>query len=96
MESLLSMGGAIILIALFGAKLNSWQQHNMSRSCDLQLTFTLRFYDDTKKAFIWSEYAWLYEKDPKEFQNNTVQTTEHLKLHKMVQNIPLWGLGVGI
>ena len=35
MESSLSMGGAIILIALFGQNYILEQQHIMSQSCDL-------------------------------------------------------------
>ena len=82
MESSLSMGGAIILIALFDQNYVLEQQHNMSRSCDLvsferskQLTFFLSIYGNTKKALFWSEYARLYEKDPKEIQNNNIIET---------------------
>ena len=76
MESSLSMGGAIILIAVFEQNYILEQQHNISRSCDLvsynalwaqQTTcFLSKYLWQHKESFILSEYARLYQKDSKE------------------------------
>ena len=66
------MGGAIILIALFGQNYILEQQHNMSQSCDLVCY--------TKK---YKKIAWLYEKDPKEIHNNIIETTKLVRLVHM-------------
>ena len=70
------MGGAIILIALFGQNNILEQQHNMSRSCDLvSLSFyILQFKMSQRKLYLAEKYMTV-RKGLKTTWNNIIETS---------------------